>query len=62
MLPYPRALFTVWRFESPTTGDVNIVARRAEPRDLDHTHTYQRILGQVWAYSRAEALASVKKS
>lgn len=56
------SFFTVWRFESPITGDSNIVARNAEPNDRHLQHEYQRILWQGLANSKehAKILAAIK--
>lgn len=51
-----RLHWTVWRFESPITGEVKIVARRSEPGDTDYQHVYQRILWQGLAWTAKEAL------
>lgn len=52
-----RAFMTVWRFESPTSGEVRIVARAAEPNDKQVQHTYQRVLWQGYAAGAKDALA-----
>lgn len=50
-----RQPFTVWRFLSPSSGEVAIVARRSEPGDATSQHEYQRVLWQGMAMTKAEA-------
>jgi hypothetical protein len=38
------AWVTVWRFESPSSGETAVVMRRAEPGDESYQHAYQKIL------------------
>ena len=49
--------FTVWRFESPTSGEVVVVVRTTKVDDMQYQHLYQRILWRGWATSKAEALS-----
>src|SRR5690606_21599345 len=51
-----RLHWTVWRFESPSSGEVKIVARRSEQLDATYQHAYQRILWQGAAWTAKEAL------
>ena len=55
-------LYTVWRFESPTSGEVKIVPRYTEPDDKLYQHAYQQVLWQGWANGKEQAilLAGVK--
>jgi hypothetical protein len=55
-------LFTVWEFRGVTVPQAPaVVVRVAEQDDLRSQHEYQRALAQVWASSRAEALAQVAR-
>jgi len=49
--------YTVWRFASPSSGEVAIVAHYAEPRDAQFTHAYQKIVWTGLARSKADAVA-----
>jgi hypothetical protein len=49
-------MFTVWRFESPTSGEVRIVPRVAEFDELRYVHHYQQVLWRGLASSKLEAL------
>lgn len=54
-----RRFFTVWDFRSVDGKQKTRVVKAAEPNDQFVQHEYQRVAGQVLAYSKAEALALV---
>lgn len=54
-----KRFWTVWALSSPSSGETATVVRVAE--HCEPEHEYQRVLGRVWAYSRAEALAEVTR-
>jgi hypothetical protein len=48
--------YTVWKFTSPSSGAVTIVAKPSEPGDLSVQHEYQEVLWQGMAASRPAAI------
>lgn len=54
-----RRFFTVWDFRSVDGKQTARVVRVAEPNDQQYQHEYQRIAGQVLAFTKPEALALV---
>lgn len=48
--------FTVWEFESATTGERIRVAHARYPDDHKYAHAFQRIIAQVDASTKDEAL------
>lgn len=51
--------YTVWDFRGLRDDEVVRVVRVAESNDMRVQHYFQRVVGQVLATSKAEALASV---
>lgn len=50
-------LWSIWKFSGVTVPQPDvIVARLAEPNDVSVQHEYQKVLGQVWAFDRGDAL------
>ena len=68
-LPHPASHYaailrpwTVWRFESPLSGEVFIVARPSEVGEGEYQHAYQRILWTGNAYNAEESMRAWKTS
>ena len=56
-----RKLYTIWELRSPAA---EIIVRKAEESTYGETklqHYFQRIVGHVMAYSKMEALLTVKE-
>lgn len=54
-----KRFFTIWDFRSVDGKQRACVVRVAEPNDKQCQHEYQSVVGQVLAFSKAEALALV---
>lgn len=54
--------FNVWRFISPSTGEVEIVAKQAYTNDESYQHEYQRIVFKCDAYTANGAMTEYKLS
>ena len=52
--------YTVWRFESATTGEVVFSVRPYHVDDLAYVHAYQRIIWRGLAASETAALMLAK--
>lgn len=50
--------YTIWRFLSPSSGEVVIVARPTESREFEHE--YQQILDRVMAHGPQDAMVEYK--
>lgn len=48
--------YTIWRFESATTGEVVFVPKRTVPGEDQYQHAYQRIIKRVMACTPDEAM------
>jgi len=62
MLTAIKRMWTVWRFQSPTSGETKIVARPYEPDDKLYQHEYQRVLWQGLAYDAQDALSCFSRA
>lgn len=51
-----RRCYTVWRFLSPSSGEVAISAKVSHPGDTRYQHEYQRVLWVGMADSRDAAV------
>jgi hypothetical protein len=49
--------YTIWRFQD-LKGNYTISARLSEPNDKQVQHEYQKVLAQVLALTKEEALLS----
>jgi ABC-type molybdenum transport system ATPase subunit/photorepair protein PhrA len=55
-----KRIWTVWRFQSPSSGEVAVIAKPMEPGEIQHE--YQRILGHVSAFTAEQAVKLVSAS